>query len=246
MVRRDFESRFVGSAGGWLWSVVHPLVQLLCYTFIFQICLRFSPTNSYNVPYALLIFCGQLPWMLFAEAMTRSSNCLIEQQNLITKTVFPSEVIPISIFLSSLISHLIALTMVVVSCILWRGYVSGMIVMLPFYMLLTGLLAIGLGWITSSLQVYLRDTGQVVSVILTLWFWITPIFISETDVPENLRFLVHYNPMTYAVRAYQKHLLSYQMPDFGEMAMLAAFAFTAFILGGLFFRHLKRGFADVL
>lgn len=247
MVRRDFESRFVGSVAGWIWGLIHPLVLLLSWTFVFQWCLKVPlPPGEVTQNYTMFLFCGYLPWLLFQETLTRSANCLLEHANLITKTVFPSEVIPISVFLSALLSHLMALAMVVLACILWVGQVSAMAALLPVYMLLNGLLAVGLGWIVSSLQVYLRDTAHVTTVALTLWFWTTPIFISEEQVPEQLRFLVRYNPMTYLVRAYRERLLSYRLPDFEELAVLALYAVAAFMMGGLFFRHLKRGFADVL
>jgi lipopolysaccharide transport system permease protein len=105
---------------------------------------------------------------------------------------------------------------------------------------------VGIGWIVSSLQVYLRDTAQILSVILVFWFWATPIFITEQQVPERFRFVLRANPLAWVVRAYRDRLLSYRVPSLSEFAILAAFAVTAFVVGGLFFRHLKRGFADVL
>jgi lipopolysaccharide transport system permease protein len=129
---------------------------------------------------------------------------------------------------------------------IWGGGISPMAFLLPVYMLLLGLLAVGLGWIVSSLQVYLRDTAQMLTVAMTLWFWMTPIFIWEEQVPERLRFLIRYNPMAGIVRAYRDRLLSWRLPEPGELAVLTAWAVAVFVLGGLFFRHLKRGFADVL
>jgi ABC-type polysaccharide/polyol phosphate export permease len=129
---------------------------------------------------------------------------------------------------------------------IWLGHLSYMALLLPIYMLILGLFAIGVGWIVSSLQVYLRDTAQVLNVVMTLWFWITPIFISEQMVPARFRFLMQYNPLAYVVRAYRERLLSVRPPDLTDFAILCAYAVTAFVLGGLFFRHLKRGFADVL
>lgn len=247
LVRRDFESRFVGSAAGWLWGLIQPLVQLASWAFVFQYCLK-TPVQENEVTqnYTMLLSCGYLPWLLFQETLMRSANCLVDHKNLITKTVFPSEVIPISMFLSALVSHLMALALVMGVSIFWLGSVSGMAVLLPVYMFLIGLLAVGIGWIVASLQVYLRDTSQILSVVLTFWFWMTPIFISRDQIPERLRFLVDYNPMSYLVRAYRERLLSYRLPDLEELALLTAFAVTAFFVGGLFFRHLKRGFADVL
>jgi ABC-type polysaccharide/polyol phosphate export permease len=118
--------------------------------------------------------------------------------------------------------------------------------LLPFYILLLGLFAIGIGWIVSSLQVYLRDTAQILTVVMTFWFWMTPIFISEEQVPEQVRFLIHLNPLAHFVRAYRDRLLSYRLPSIEESLVLASACVAVFIAGGLFFRHLKRGFADVL
>jgi lipopolysaccharide transport system permease protein len=90
------------------------------------------------------------------------------------------------------------------------------------------------------------EFAGLVSVVLTFWFWLTPLFITEDLVPERLRFLIAGNPLAYVVRAYRRALLSYQAPDLGDLGILALAATVTFILGGLFFRHMKRGFADVL
>ncbi len=247
LVRRDFQQRFVGSAAGWLWGIVNPLVQLAIYTFVFQYCMKQKPpAGEVTDNYTVFLFTGFLPWLLFQETVLRSSSCLIEHSNLITKTVFPSEIVPVSIFLSSLMSHLLALLLAIAVIGIWVGHISVMALLLPFYMVMLGFLAIGVGWVVSSLQVYLRDTVQVVAVVMQLWFWITPIFISEEMVPAPFRFLVQLNPLAYVVRAYRERLLSMRPPSFTEFAVLCAYAVTAFVLGGLFFRHLKRGFADVL
>jgi homopolymeric O-antigen transport system permease protein len=247
LVKRDFAKRFVGSAGGWLWGVIQPLVMLLSWTFVFQICMKQEPppgevTNNYTV----FLFSGFLPWLLFQETVTRSATSLLENGNLITKTVFPSEILPVSIFLSSLLSHLLSLILAFAAILYWVGAISPMALLLPVYMFLLGMFAVGVGWIVSSLQVYLRDTAQVLNVVMTLWFWITPIFISEQLIPERLRILVRLNPLALVVKAYRERLLSYRVPDLTEFALLTAYAVGLFIVGGLFFRHLKRGFADVL
>ena len=247
LVKRDFAKRFIGSAAGWLWGLIHPLVLLLSWTFVFQICLKQQPPpNEVTDNYTVFLFSGFLPWILFQETVTRSATTLIENANLITKTVFPSEILPVSVFLSSLISHLLSLALVLLAILVWEGGVSAMAFLLPVYMLLLGMFAIGIGWMVASLQVYIRDTAQVVTVVMTLWFWMTPIFISEEQIPPTLRFLVRLNPVAYFVRAYRDRLLSYRVPDFTDLVILVAYATAAFFLGGLFFRHLKRGFADVL
>jgi lipopolysaccharide transport system permease protein len=247
LVRRDFRQRFIGSAGGWLWGVVHPLVLLASWTFVFQICLRTKPpAGEVTQNYTLFLACGFLPWLLFQEVVMRSASSLVENANLITKTVFPSEVVPVSIYLSSLVNHIIALGLVIGAIAIWTRAFSPWTLFLPVYMLLLGLLAVGIGWVVAGLQVYLRDTVQVLSVVMTFWFWLTPIFIGEDKYPHRLRFLLKANPLFYLVRGYRDRLLSMRLPNPADLAELAAYSITAFIIGGLVFRHLKRGFADVL
>jgi ABC-type polysaccharide/polyol phosphate export permease len=247
LVSRDFRTRYVGSSAGWLWGVVHPIVQLLIWIMVFKYFFRVAlAPDEVTTNYPLFLFCGILPWWLFQETVTRSASSLVEQSNLITRTVFPSEVLPVSIFLSSMIHHLIAVCLAILTVGLWLKTFSPMIALLPVYMLFLGLFAVGVGWIASSLHVYLRDTAQALGVIINLWFWVTPIMLSEHANLGRFQALVRWNPMAWVVKAYRHRLLSSQWPDWRELAVIAAYSIGVFVLGGLFFRHLKRGFADVL
>ena len=245
LVRRDFEQRFVGSAIGWIWGLIHPLVMLLSWTFVFHYCFKAeSPTRG--IPYPLFLFAGMLPWLLFSETLQRSAASLLDHANLITKTVFPSEIIPVSVFLSSLVSHLLALILMLIASAIYLQRLSIFLVILPIYVLVIGLLAVGLGWIVASLQVFPGDTAQFLSVLLTFWFWTTPIFIQSKDFPDWAKPVLKFNPLFYAVDAYRALLLYTGMPNPRDLAVMAAFGIGAFVIGGFFFRHLKRGFADVL
>jgi lipopolysaccharide transport system permease protein len=247
LVQRDFQQRYVGSAAGWLWGVVHPLVLLVSYIFVFQVCLKVKlPAGAATQNYTMYLFCGVLPWLLFSETVTRSASSMVENSNLITKTVFPAEVVPVSIFLSSLMQHLIALLLMIAATALTVKTISPMILLLPLYMVFIGLLGVGVGWIAASLHVYIRDTAQVLTVVMTLWFWLTPIMINEQQIPPRFRAVIVWNPMSWIVRAYRERLFLATWPTWHELAVLTAYSVTVFVLGGLFFRHLKRGFADVL
>ncbi len=246
-MRRDFEQRYVGSAAGWLWGLVHPLVQLMCFKFVFEYCMKIeTPRGQVNQNYTLYLLAGYLPWLLFRETVQRSATSLVDNANLITKTVFPAEIVPLSLFFSSLLNHLMTLSIVVIGAAWWLHQWSIQILLLPVYMLLTGLLAVGVSWIVSGLQVYVRDTAQGVIVLLDLWFWLTPIFIYEEQYPVKFQFLLEYNPLAYLVRAYRDLLLSPQLPSLEEAGVIAFYSILLFVAGGLMFRQLKRGFADVL
>jgi len=246
LVKRDFQQRYIGSAAGWLWGLIHPLVLLASYVFVFDFCLQMKPgAGAVTGNYPMLLFAGILPWLLFSETVQRSSGCLVEQANLITKTVFPAEIVPVSIFLSSLISHLLALILMIGSAAIILHHVTPLLAILPVAMLLVGLMAVGIGWIAAALHVYLRDTAQVLAVVLTLWFWATPIMLPEDKFRGWATIVLRLNPLTYIVRAYREILLGHSVP-LKDLSLTALFAVAAFFCGGMIFRYMKRGFADVL
>src|SRR5215510_4360041 len=116
LVLRDLKHRYIGSVGGFLWSVVHPLIQLAVYTFVFKIVFfrdTLGPEYGSN-GFAVFLFCGLLPWILFSDTVMRSCSSITENSQLITKTVIPAEVLPMSITLSNLIHHLIGLAILLV------------------------------------------------------------------------------------------------------------------------------------
>ena len=247
MVRRDFERRFVGSTAGWLWGVFHPLAVLACWTFVFNFSLGLKvPAHQGTDNFTLFLLCGYMPWMLFQETVQRSSTSLVESATLITKTMFPSELIPVSIFLSSLLNHFLTLALALGAVAIWGGGLTAMPLWLPVYILLLGLFSVGISWLVASLHVFLRDTAQVTIILLTVWMWLTPIFMTVEDIKGPLRGLLLKNPLSYVVNGYRDVLLKAAMPDSVEMAWLAGSALVVFILGGLVFRQLKPGFADVL
>lgn len=251
LVRRDFQMRYVGSMAGWLWGLIHPLVLLGVYTFVFVYAFGIKlPPEEVTQNYPLFLFAGMLPWMLFSESLQRSASALPEYSNLIKKSVFPAEVVPLTIFLSNLISHFLAVALMMVAAAIWLGQVSWTVIVLPFYVLILGLLTVGLSWIAAGLHVYLRDTAQILSVVLTAWFWLTPIFLYEEILRDKfdgrLAFLLVVNPMAYMVRFYRSTLLGNEISPWPDLLLMGLFSAVIFVAGGLFFRRMKRGFADVL
>ena len=244
LVRRDFEQRFVGSAVGWIWGLINPLVLLLSWVFVFQFLLQVKPPAG-EKHFSLFVFAGMLPWLLFSETVQRAAPSILEQANLITKTVFPSEIIPVSVFLSTLIGHALALILMIAAAGAWDHQISVYLLLLPLYTFAVGLFAVGIAWIVASLHVFLRDTAQLLSVLLTFWFWATPILVEEGRF-RRVQFLLYANPLYYVVRSYRAILLHSAMPSLADLGIALAFGAAAFCAGGLFFRYMKRGFADVL
>ena len=247
IVVRDLKARYVGSFMGLFWSVIHPIVLLVSYTFVFRFIFGLRPLpDSGTDSFALFLFCSILPWLFLQETLQRSSTVIIDNANLVTKTLFPSEILPLGVLLAGMVNHLIGFAILLCIILFTIGKISVFILLIPAYFFLLMLFTMGLSWFLSSLNVFVRDVSQVISVVLTFWFWFTPIFYSTDRFPRSLLFLVHLNPMAHVVVGYRDCLLRMQMPDLGILGIFAAFSLAVFAAGGLFFRKMKRAFVDVL
>lgn len=244
-VIRDLRSRYVGSLMGFFWSIIHPLVLLLAYTFVFTIVFRFKPGVTGTDNFAIFLFCGILPWLYFQDTVVRSCHSVVGHSNLIRKTLFPSEVLPITVVLANLVTHLIGLSVLLV-VLLYLRTLGWAVLALPAYFLLLILFSLGLSWFLAALQVFLRDVAQILSVLMVFWFWVTPIFYSVEMIPPAYRSWMRFNPLSHVVEGYRRVLLENRFPDPTSLLLLLGLAVAAFVLGGWVFRNTKREFIDVL
>jgi len=236
----------VGSVGGFVWSVIHPIVLLVCYYFVLTVILRarLGPESG-TQNFALYLFCGILPWLMFQETVLRNCTSVTENANLITKTVIPSEVLPIAIMISNLIHHLIGLVILFGALILFHSVELSVLWVFAYLPVLI-VLAQGLGWLVSSLNVFFRDTTQVLTVLMVFWFWFTPIFYPTEMIPERYRIIMAINPMATVVTGYRNAFLQMAPPRPEHIAILVVWTAIIFLAGALFFRQTKAAFADVL
>ncbi len=247
MVIRDLRARYMGSFLGFFWSVIHPLTQLLIYYFVFGIVLKMRLGPEYGgASYASWLIAGLLPWMFLAETVTRAPGAVLEQASLIKKMVFPSEIFSIVQLTAALINHLIAVG-ILVGLLLAVGYgISWKIFMILPYLLLAVLLTAGISWMLSSLNVYLRDIGQLIGIVVNIWFFLTPIIYPHNLIPKSLQVLFGLNPMLHIVDGYRMALLGKTELDSMGLLYLLFVSVAFFALGGLTFKKLKPAFADVL
>ena len=245
LVLRDLKHRYVGSFGGFMWSVVQPVVQLLTYWFAFQIGILNRPgLAEQEVSIGVFLFCGILPWFLFTDTVVRNCSVITDNAALITKTVIPAEILPIAITLSNLVNHAIGLA-VLLLVLAVTGTLSlsafGVLLYLPMLILF----AQGLGWIVAGLQVFVRDTIQVVQIVLSVWFWLTPVMygLNQVKAFEKVALL---SPMAVIVTGYRNSLLGLGQPSLAYVGLAAAVSTAVFLIGALTFRQAKPAFADVL
>ena len=247
LVVRDLKHRYVGSVGGFFWSVVYPLALLVVYYFVFAMVFRFRlVVAEYGTDnFALYTFCGILPWLMFQDTVLRNCTAITENANLVSKTVIPSEVLPIAIMISNLIHHIIGLTILMGALLVFHRIEISNLWVLAYLPVLV-ILAQGLGWLVSSLNVFFRDTSQVLNVLMIFWMWLTPIFYPIGLVPEPYRSFYALNPMATLLTGYRNAFLQLAPPSVGHVVILLAWAAIFFLAGALFFRQSKTAFADVL
>jgi lipopolysaccharide transport system permease protein len=247
MVSRDLRSQYVGSFFGILWALLEPLSQLLIFGLFFGVLLKIKPDPIYRSDsFFLYLLCGLVPWQFFSQSVISSTTAVVSNSNLIKKAVgFPSEILAIVKVLTHSISHFIGVILIFVIISFTAG-ISPYMLLFIIYTLLAMLFAIGLGWIVSSLNVYLKDVRQVIGILVMAWMYATPIFYSTRIVPESLMPFYKLNPMYHVVTGYRYALLADRILPWPDLAYLAAVSLITFAVGGIFFRRLKPGFAEVL
>ena len=247
MVVRDMRSRYIGSFLGIFWSILHPLAQLITYYFIFSVVIKIRLGPEYGgTNFAFWLVAGLLPWLFFADVVSRSPSAVLDQSNLITKMVFPSQILPFAHLVAAMVNHLIAVVIYIVFLLLFGYGLSFQVLFILPILLAMSLFALGIAWALSALNVFLRDIGQIVGVFLQIWFFTTPIFYPSHLIPDNLKVLFGLNPMFHVVNGYRAAILGKTDIDPIGLSSLALIALLAFGVGGLIFRKLKPAFADVL
>lgn len=247
MVARDIRARYTGSFLGIFWAFVHPCAQLLVFYFVFSLVLKARLGSEYaDTNYAIWLISGMLPWMFFSEVVNRSPGAVVEQSNLIKKTVFPSEILSFAHVSVGLVNHFILFVILFGFLVVIDHSVSWKILFIPVYLVGIISFALGVAWILSALNVFLRDVGQMLGLILNVWFFFTPIIYPPNLVPAALRPWLTVNPMLHAVEGYRMALLGRTQPNLAGLLVLFLWGIGVFILGGFIFKRLKPAFADVL
>lgn len=247
LVLRDLKNRYVGSIGGFFWSIVHPLVLLVCYHFIFAVVFdqRFSMEEYGTESFALYLFSGILPWLMFSDTVTRNCTAVTDNASLVTKTVILSEMLPVSIVISNLIHHLVGVG-ILLTILIVSGTLQQSALLVLVYLPILVLLSQGLGWLVASLNVFFRDTSPVLNVLIIFWFFFTPVIYPASLVPDRFQVLLTLNPMATVVTGYRSAFLELSPPPSESIAMLLAWTGVMLLSGAFFFRHSKMAFADVL
>lgn len=246
LVKNDFKSRYLNNYLGILWAFIQPTISVLIFWFVFQVGFKAAPVQ--DVPFILWLIAGMIPWFFLSEALPSATNAILDNSFLVKKIVFRVSLLPIVKITSAVIVHLFFMVFMMFMYMVY-GYEPNLYWLQMFYYLFSAIiLLLGLSWITSSVVIFFRDLGQLVSMSIQFGFWLTPIFWSLTMVPEKYRWLFELNPAHYITQGYRDALINHVWFWEKPMEALLFWGITLifFALGAIVFRKLRPHFADVL
>lgn len=247
LVWRDLKVRYKQTLLGAAWIVLQPVVSMVVFSVLFGGLLK---VPSGGVPYPIFAYAALLPWNYFSGSLSRSSQSLVGSAHLITKVYFPRLIIPISGVLSGLVDFAIAFLVLVAMMVYYAIAPTPAVVLLPAFLLLALVTALGFGLWLSALNVRYRDVNYLVPYLVQIWMYVTPVVYGTTLIPERFRFLLALNPMTGVVEGFRWALLGRHLADAAPpgpiLAVSIAVSLVVLVSGAVFFRNTERTFADIV
>ena len=242
---RDLSVRYKQTIIGILWAILRPFLTMVVFTVIFSRIAKL-PSDG-NAPYALLVFTAMLPWALFSNSLSESSNSLIDNTNLISKVYFPRLIMPAATLITAFVDFLISFIILIGMMIYFQFAPGWHILLLPFFIVLALLASLGPGlWIT-ALNVKYRDFRYVIPFVVQFGLYVSPVGFSSKVVPEQWRMLYSLNPMVGVIDGFRWCILGGESPIYapGFLLSLAIIAFFLY-LGVSRFRKMEKTFADLI
>ena len=246
--RREVLGRYRGSVLGVGWTVLTPMAMLAVYTLVFRHIFKakWPGVEDGNLSFALNLFAGLLVFNWAAEFLSRAPRLMTDQPNLVTKVVFPLQVLPWSALLSSFFHVMVSCLVWLVGCLLFgQGvHISWLALPLVFLALVPTLL--GLGWALSAMGVYFRDLSEIVGLVMGMLLFLTPVFFPLSVLPDFLQAWVQFNPLAIPIEALRDIGLMGVWPHFASLAQLFLMGVLVALFGAWLFERSRKGFADVL
>jgi lipopolysaccharide transport system permease protein len=242
LVWRDVKVRYKQTALGVAWAIIQPLFTMLIFTLFFG---RLAGVPSDNIPYPVFAYAGLLPWTFFANAVSNSGNSLVGSANLITKVYFPRMIIPAAAVGAGLVDLGISFIVLIPLMIYYGISVTRSFLMFPVVVLLTALLALGVGMWSSALNVKYRDVRFALPFLIQLWMFVSPVIYPTSFLPQRWRLLFAMNPMTGIIEGYRSALFG-RIFNWKAIAVATVITVAMLVYASFTFRRMEKSFADIV
>jgi lipopolysaccharide transport system permease protein len=240
---RDIKVRYKQTALGAVWAILQPLMTTLIFSVFFG---RLAKMPSDGISYPLFAFAAMVPWMLFANSLSQSSNCLVDSAQLLKKVYFPRLAIPIATVLAAAVDFIIAFVILIGMMVYFGISPTFNVLWLPLFTLLAAVTALGMGLWLSALNVQFRDVRYTVPFLVQAWLFATPIAYPSSLLHEPWRTLYGINPMVGVVEGFRWALLGVRASTGPLIAVSALISLLLMISGAFYFRRMEKSFADVV
>jgi len=241
---RDVKVRYKQTVLGVAWAVIQPLLSMVVFTLFFG---RWAGLErGMETPYPIFVLAGLVPWALFSQSLSRSSQSVVSSANLVTKVYFPRLLIPTAATGACLVDFAIGVLILAGMMAAYGVVPSVAVLLLPAFILLVLVAAVGVGALISALNVAYRDFRYAVPFIVQTWMFLTPVIYPVSVMPERWRWLLALNPMTGALKGFRACLIPEVAFDWPNIGLSAAVAVISFVFGLAFFRRVERRFADII
>lgn len=246
LVSRELKARYRGTVLGFFWSLFNPLLLMLVYTVVFGFIVGGGRVSGFPSTkfYALFLFNGILPWTWFSSSLLESANVLSVQGALIKKIKFPVEVLPIMVVTTNMVHFLLGLPVLVAFFLIFGKALTPWVLFLPVSLIAQYIFTMGLCFLVSALTVHFKDIRDILSNLLTLWFFATPIIYTYDSVPKALKYVLNLNPMTHIVESYHFSFYFGSLPHYKRFSMTILVGLLFFYLGYLLFDKLRDTFVE--
>ncbi len=246
-VKREFKLKYQNSILGAAWNVINPLSMIFVYTIIFSEIMRAKlPNIEGHFSYSIYLCSGILTWGLFSELLTRSQNVFISNANLIKKINFPKLCLPAIVITNSLLNFIIVFTIFSLFLIVTGTFPFKVFIAIIPVLIIMIIFAIGLGITLGLMNVFFRDIGQIVGIVLQFWFWLTPIVYPVSIIPEKLRAFIEFNPMFGVVDSLHSILVMQEWPNWYSLLPCLILGILFCIYGFNLFRKHSSDMVDEL
>ena len=238
-VQKEIRGKYKGSFLGILWSFLNPLLMVLVYAIVFPYIMRVQQEH-----YLVYLITGVIPWNFFNLAIVTGANCIWINGGIIKKVYFPREILPISVVAAGLINFLISCVIIVLFVLFGGLPITIHILWLPLIAIIQSLFTLGILFVLSAIDVYVRDVEYLVQFFLQLLFYATPILYTTTMFPESVRWVLYLNPMTHIIEAYRCIFYYGTMPNISSLIYIAILSIIIVWIGYAIFKKLEKGFAE--
>ena len=241
MTVRHLRGQYKQSFLGYAWAFINPLSQMLILSFVFSTLLRFE---SQGVPYPLFVFVGLLPWMFFANGLSSGTDAIAGATGLVTKVYFPREILPVAAILTKVVDLMFGLLILMALMVYYEHPPTDTLVWVPVLFGIHLVFTAGLALPLAALNLYFHDVRYLVGVVLTMWFYLTPVIYPVELVPDKYRFLFDINPNSLLINAYRRVVLMDDSPGVERLLLGIGIAAVTFLVGYYTFKKMESGFAD--